>query len=429
MSFTVNNLKISFNNDDGNNNFIDSGTRLTRVAVNERTKDNEFADGTNYGGQMALSNAMDSKTKPDQAAELERSRSWMPEGTNETVAHKQVKGVNGQKSFDVSIESSDLIESADMRMSDDHKMINHNTSLEQLKHAQAQEKSRASSGSLDQIQLTNEQLINFVSAPVPKNKRVLCLIVRDKISKLNQAKSYFYPTYYLFIQAIIDIEGHTVVDNKLNSATASDDLVIGGDKVSADNSFSASSSISADMMFIGTENNLNTQSMAFANKLSGTSYSDTELNHDAENDDDSKHHPINTPDLDEKVSPQIHGDMIKNDLIVYPDKDPKLNAELNLTEKFTKTSNVIGNRVLNRHLGSYDELEKDDIEDDESDVGECNDRDDKSNDLLDGLISSCSKENDTDYGLTSTLFDNGANPFTGTCGVVLSGRKRKKAKT
>lgn len=185
--------------------------------------------------------------------------------------------------------------------------------------------------------LTSSQLARFVSAQVPKSKRVLCLIVRDKMSRLNKAKSYFYPTYYLFIQAIVDIDtggyysggGGSSSSNGINHEQQSmmgaggrpmNELIsdcdlynLNGRQVfhrsdevgtqlvvkpiatsgpsSVDNSFSASSSISADMLFIepsmvADSGQLAANQVASGRKLTGTSYSDNELYADTEADDD-----------------------------------------------------------------------------------------------------------------------------------------------
>lgn len=113
------------------------------------------------------------------------------------------------------------------------------------------------------VALTCEQLSEFVSKRVPEHKRVMCLIVRDKSSSSsatasralpNAAKATsaaaaaysFYPTYYLYIQAIVSTrdEASFVSAASAAAAAASDEQ----------RSFSASSSLSGDMVIIGAHN-------------------------------------------------------------------------------------------------------------------------------------------------------------------------------
>jgi len=152
-------------------------------------------------------------------------------------------------------------------------------------------------------QMSTDELIKFVTTRVPDNKRVLCLIVRDKFARLNKAKSYFYPTYYLLVQAIVDAEDSPLA---LGAGASSEQDQLGGGSAggvvgqqtsaasstsSSENSFSASSSISADMLFIGAESAI--RSSASLSKLTsvgptGTSYSDYEAHGQSETEDEGE---------------------------------------------------------------------------------------------------------------------------------------------
>lgn len=418
MSFTVNNLKITAGAADQNGQ-----TGSSRLPLGDKPmKDNEFIDETNYRGQGEL------RTGTTASSGSELLLVTLADGQ----ADNKAKIATDATSFN----ASDLVISSNHSMSPDHKKT---ASVDGCKREFYQESERladidserrcTSITPIDQLQLSKDQLAQFVSICVPKNKRVLCLIVRDKLSKLNQAKSYFYPTYYLFIQAIIDIDDHLSADGATRTASrvAGGDTTTSTDKISADNSFSASSSISADMMFIGSEICSSSQTTMPASKLLGNSYSDNELNNDTENEDDARQ-PAQTPDLIEKVSPESDFGTIENELIVYPDRDP-----LKRARNFTARSND-WNRVTaheTRQLdGPFDEIEEDELDDEDEDdrrqVAESHDRN-RSRDLVCGIVNS-SDQNSCDK-IISHLFDNEKNPYTGTCGVVLSGRKRKKAKT
>lgn len=423
MSFTVNNLKIS-----EIGGMAPTGISA-HVTPSERTNGNGLAYETNHCGQIASNNATSNSVQPDRDAELKQSRLSAPEGSEETGVKQQMNRLDNRQSLNIFTESHDLIETGIERDSESHATTDPDLVADSLSGV-SRAKSGETSTPVEQIQLTNDQLAGFVSACVPKNKRVLCLIVRDKVSKLNQAKSYFYPTYYLFIQAIIDIDDNLVMESKVNSTFISEDLMTSGRKVSADNSFSASSSISADMMFIGTEAS-STHVAAYPNQLSGNSYSDNENNNDTENEDDSRRYPIQTPDLNEKVSPEATGKAIKNDLIVYPDR-VRSRKKKDLIGQLPTSTSIIRNQTPNQRQQEElcDEIEEDDMDDDESDIEQCHELDYQSSNQINGPITQCTRDNiAADVRVTSSLFDNNRNPYTGTYGVVLSGRKRKKAKT
>lgn len=399
--------------------------------------------------------------------------------------------------------------------------------------------------------ITTDQLTRFVSSCVPENKRVLCLIVRDKMSRLNKAKSYFYPTYYLFIQAIVDIED-TGDLSLINTRGSDDDLLgvgengeIAATSASADNSFSASSSISADMLFIGT-NAGGTSSMANV-KLSGNSYSDNEVYADTETEDDSKpaqQYPyadsggnrlpgaeVSASPLTPKQSRSKGGSSITNKAagslqgrdspLVFPNRDinntaraancdagesgsltggwpPVLKdslsnssdskkqaiayplgqssrlsgnskASLKLNISGTGGSSVLSKSMRNQarlrletaalNIGSQEDLDEDDSDNDEQEQPHCRqnavDGADDNDDERDSRRQVCQNyknnddriENDeeVDYDARNAsgigryhcnsqqqqqdLFDDERNPYTGTYGVLLAGRRRKKAKT
>lgn len=341
--------------------------------------------------------------------------------------------------------------------------------------------------------ITTDQLVQFVSTRVPRNKRVFCLIVRDKMSRLNKTKSYFYPTYYLFIQAIVDIDE---TNDQIFSHNNEEEYAINGDIVStnvsnsADNSFSASSSISADMLFIGATS-ANQQQVSNMKHAQGNSYSDNEACVDIETDDDYNtdgvkfHKRLNAEkSFGLKSTTSLHG---RDSPLVFPNLDniscsnPSNNdANCNVSGSFSSTAwltpkDVVNDKNLSLAQGqsnSSRRLEMDatnnsksgkqtlksDIEfqlkkieqqeaelsiedsnedgedlDDDSDNDEFNLEPSMNESSAKGKISKVDgRRNERGIDCNSrhqSLFDNDRNPYTGTYGVLLAGRKRKKAKT
>lgn len=262
--------------------------------------------------------------------------------------------------------------------------------------------------SADQRQsLTGAEMVAFVNQQVPMNKRVLCLIVRDKVSRLNKAKSYFYPTYYLFIQTIVDVTAEESVparDGQLlgqqsaqQQPEVDDDADDDDDLDRVENSFSASSSISADMLFIGAEGGAPATGNRSAGQQTGgklaTSYSDNEVCAD--------------PDLDEQVSDSGH-----------PRRPNKRPANALEQERRRQPDTSDSDSLLNWPTGTLAEqpassaiAEPDRMQTDRCERRQGEDRQQVAAFSLNGL------------------FENDRNPFIGTYGVVLSGRKRKKTRT
>lgn len=339
---------------------------------------------------------------------------------------------------------------------------------------------------------TTEQLVQFISTRVPRNKRVFCLIVRDKMSHSNKAKSYFYPTYYLFIQAIIDIDetgDQMFCQNNEEEYTINGDIVSRNVSNSADNSFSASSSISADMLFIGATNG-NQQQMTGMKHSQGNSYSDNEECIDTETDDDYNTNEVkfykkinDEKTLAVKSTTSLHG---RDSPLVFPNLDntscsnPSNNDEnCNVSERGNSTaclaskdvvddknssiaqgrssgrlrpemettnSSKTGRLPLKRNAACHSkrvvkrdaELSIEDSNEDGEDLDDDSDNDEfnlepmMSGSNPKGKISEadeCKIEQEIDYNYNQSLFDNDRNPYTGTNGVLLAGRKRKKAKT
>ena len=270
--------------------------------------------------------------------------------------------------------------------------------------------------------ITSNQLIEFVSACVPRNKRVLCLIVRDRVSKFNQAKSYFYAKYYLFIQAIVDIDDMLTANEHMANLTSYEDLTIGGTRSSADNSFSASSSISADMMFAGTDAEsaalLSSSSAAAANKAAAaSSYSDNE------DESGSERLPTQTPEMNEQRAHCLK--VQKQDTIVYPSLG-------SIDNKRARQRNSIPESLQNHLSSGYDINSDEDVGEDDSENEDANyQSDDQKNKRIDGAHDGENRiaANDLDANIIASLFDNDKNPYTGTFGVLLAGWKRKKGKT
>lgn len=328
-----------------------------------------------------------------------------------------------------------------------------------LARTKTKSKTKASKIAVEQrVELSPAELMDFVSTCVPKNKRVLCLIVRDKVSKFNQAKSYFYPTYYLFIQAIVDIDQQLALatasaavdpmlgrlnesfksDNDLNEHQQQQQLRNGAaDKISAsDNSFSASSSISADMMFIGAANAETSAGAAATGgsgggrsgkQLVGNSYSDNELdedeNKDVELDDNEEDQlPAQTPDLNEHKSARVQNYARREALI-------RQRVVLDSTSSNLPNADTATNNKRNSSETLSDDEEDEDEDEEEDEDG------DEANNNNNNLISrknQCQSLKDLSENhqmLLTSLFDNDRNPYSGTYGVLLAGKKRKKAKT
>lgn len=374
--------------------------------------------------------------------------------------------------------------------------------------------------------LTQDQMDLFVSTCVPRNKRVLCLIVRDKLSRLHQSKSYFYPIYYLFIQAIIDVsDGCSYYPENLTYCqedNLANDCASGGggggeqSNVDAlvDNSFSASSSISADMMFIGNGAGNETTELGQNGhgnvKLSGTSYSDNELCDDntyGEGQLIAETHLLkgSTRAVDGASLSPLGGHVVSKPLdesLVYPSgrsqsttsgrgdvlakgaSEDKFHNRLELASVLMKSK--LGRSEKNRKAASEEEIDEaeldededeDDDNDSESDLHQIDAKDqDAPRDRVDvnqsdraslakryNCSSSQLQQQQPNEGVKFTsqsiaqkqadcvprtqatgdsfratssanlvvarLFENNRNPHVGTCGVVLSGKRRKKTKT
>lgn len=368
-------------------------------------------------------------------------------------------------------------------------------------------------GALKLEPLSRDQLDKFVSACVPQNKRVLCLIVRDKLSRLHQAKSYFYPIYYLFIQAVVDVDeglsgngGNGCSENltccQLEqapnecSAAAADALV--------DNSFSASSSISADMMFIGSASGGHELAAEVEAKLrsAGLSYSDNELNDDNTSADETLPcgAQLRLAAGAAAASPCGVGGGVggggvggQNKPVDESQVHPSASRQLGPPSSFgSKFGRLVGGggggggrrgRRQRRAADTGAELDEDELDEEEEEEEEEDEENDSETDLhqidasdQDANLRAKTKEERAKlakkYGCEPTgaggqvaggakaalrrrrqqpppdqlpraapaparpqtssanyLFEGNQNPFIGTCGVVLSGKRRKKTKT
>lgn len=294
--------------------------------------------------------------------------------------------------------------------------------------------------------LTGSQLARFVAAQVPKNKRVLCLIVRDKMSRLNKAKSYFYPTYYLFIQAIVDIDSggynqqqaaaraknEALPDGDLYSATSGREVFDCPAEVgktsgsSADNSFSASSSISADMIFVESSMDAN---QLVGSKLTGNSYSDNEACLDTDEADERP--PRGSPldcDLGEadqassgRKQVQTNGGSKKAAAATRVQRF--LSAEDSNEDYDSDNDEPPNNKVGARHgIGA-------DINSIRAALMDANPNGNDAKKKEVNMDADLDLADDKDGDLPWWLFENERNPYTGTYGVLLAGRRRKKAKT
>lgn len=321
-------------------------------------------------------------------------------------------------------------------------------------------------GGPEQISISGNQLNEFISTCVPKNKRVLCLIVRDKVSRFNQAKSYFYPTYYLFIQAIIDIDELQAGAEQMAESPGSqseEDIrgLVGGPPTSEENSFSASSSISADMMFIGAE--LSGARTAGASnqaagapgapfssaKMSGTSYSDNELCADTEDEDQDEHEselrlPAQTPDSSDQLQGRhytaarlrrVRG----GDPLIYPGQDGDSRSVAGRAASSGRQQAGGGgglvraqarSKMARTDTATSDEFNcQDDQCEPETAASMAQQAHSSVHSSRQQNKSAGGTDAASDARFISSLFVNERNPYTGTFGVLLTGRKRKKAKT
>lgn len=205
--------------------------------------------------------------------------------------------------------------------------------------------------------LSAAQIATFVNLQVPANKRVLCLIVRDKVSRLNRAKSHFHPTYYLFIQTIANLAELGQSEPEVRRANNL-----------SDNSSSASSSMSADMVLVGSETGTGTPNLKLV--LRGrTSYSD--------------------------------------------------NADSDLEQQVSDELGAAPRAALSRLGAASLSQERPSRQDDTSD-----------SDSLHGWSADVGRAKQwKEPAELESLWENEKNPFSGTYGVLLSGRKRKKTKT
>lgn len=282
----------------------------------------------------------------------------------------------------------------------------------------------------------SDQLTRFVSSRVPKNKRVLCLIVRDKVSRLNKAKSYFYPTYYLFLQAIVDIDSNTTELHTVGqSPTEIRDPTSSGSDAKA--SFSASSSISADMLFLGSTRGVNGGSSSATQLQSHSksiinSFSDTE----GALEDDLDVEPTQSEPKKAFKSAVNSDDQLKGQALIHPgDRQMSrisakglngsyCDAQRSVASGLTSSDRSGGSRVREmRSSSSIDIYSNDEETDNENGI---NDQ------------KATKPEIELDLGINAkrdgkatelNLFDNDSNPYTGAVGVLLAGRRRKKAKT
>lgn len=294
------------------------------------------------------------------------------------------------------------------------------------------------------------QLVGFVTRPVPRHKRVLCLIIRDKMSKLKRTKTaYFYPIYYLFIQAIVEVNSEQQQLVAEMDLEEEEELEANGE---INSTFSASSSLSADMMFIGTNASganaaaaatttsasaLGQQQSSTAPQLArmaaatgGTSYSDNEIYQEDELLPASQ---SATPDLlpagsqSRAAPPAEQG----KESPVFPstaseERPPKANSKGNRWPTYTRAK-------ASKHRGSSAGGDTDSEGDNEAELPSW------SGGQPAGKLASALKGSSFGAGggsgqrpatwAIADMFDNEQNPFTGTYGVVLAGRKRKKAKT
>lgn len=336
---------------------------------------------------------------------------------------------------------------------------------------------------ISKLAINLDQVKEFVSMRVPKNKRVLCLIVRDKLSKLNKAKSYFYPTYYLFIQAIVDIDELGVSGQHMTTAMrdlSDDDLQLGaGVSTSADNSFSASSSISADMLFIGAGSrsngaagqpnavvaNLSTMKQARSSYSDNEAYADTETEEDYQDEAaggqltkqaiEGKNIHLSSGSASMMKSASLQG---RDSPLVFPNNNNNGNCrsanESGASTAFqpltspreTKKAGCGGSRGTVDSRNQKHEMKKgvelsiDDSNEDGDDLDEDSDNDESfnckqrvhnqtTNDGSWRVGYNTNEEVHYTNALMVDLFDNEKNPYTGTYGVLLAGRRRKKAKT
>ena len=429
MSFTVNNLNLT-----GVNSVQSSLDTANSTLISEKTID-----------QLAISQKLASDLQVTRSSE-EREIYPDPGQTSTNVG----KGIGEQQTIDETFQPSisALNQSCGSVVS---VKVDQSKNGDEIKHH-------------DKLVTSADQIFQFVTTCVPENKRVLCLIVRDKMSKLNRAKSYFYPTYYLFIQAIVDTDDFNGLEPILD--IHSDDEIHA--PASADNSFSASSSISADMMFIGTETAANHESANLV-QVSVNSYSDNEVNADSETEDESARRSLmRTPGLSEKIN-HLKAKRNYENALVFPNAEKgatdqqrsiklrakplspsgsaassaghenKIITQQQMIHSNTTQPNPVGIQTKcsvnaqddDKNVGKYDDLDGDGS--DNEDGFSSKEMSAKANDKYESFCpqSNQNVEFEGELAKDSVVdwFDNKHNPFAGTYGVLLAGRRRKKAKT
>lgn len=315
------------------------------------------------------------------------------------------------------------------------------------------------SNSLDSLSADLNQLEAFVTNQVPPNKRILCLIVRDNSLtnannsmkdlqlRLSKSKSQqTNPICYLFVQAIVDIEpingpnsvsincpsdqsSHERIKFKSceesnnngnpSSLNANNDhnetMQRSDDENDADDSISISSSLSADLLFVENARAANNANNAAKNANNSSN---------SKRDDDINKQTV-TPNADLPANAlQQQTNTIKGTnfslINSFSDNDelsqrhesplvyPNHEIESPTTSKFKQqpaTSSIVALPQPNLSV--------------QTDKLQLNNNNNNNNNKA---------SNNNNY-TTRTLFDNDLNPYTSAVSFVLSGKRRKNAKT
>lgn len=417
--------QISMPNDaEASSSNASSSVNSTTLARDSRLGDEALAASEDFDKPVGSNN------------ELPISGSAAIDNSADTISKRDIEQIDSRSSLDQS-EGSDT--EVDLQLGAD------SSTNDELANKLTEAKTPKDSNDIGSNVLETEQLTRFVSSQVPRNKRVLCLIVRDKVSRLNKAKSYFYPTYYLFLQAIVDIDGNAsdcsnnqspvMCSGQITPESETKDLIRHPN--STEDSFSASSSISADMLLMGSPANgtgvqIHNQHTSSSGLQTSTvnSYSDIEAGLDETDDNESESKRVSTDKRSEAQASGHHRLEGRDSPLVHPDTHSISGTVSRKPSQTTSNRNALsgGSKLVESAVSKAQKVSK---TNNIPDGG-------KSNRLESMNVAQNELHFATDTDLRhyadkfkqqADLFDNDCNPYTGTVSVLLAGRRRKKAKT
>lgn len=310
--------------------------------------------------------------------------------------------------------------------------------------------------SVEDGQLASDQLELFVSSQVPQNKRVLCLIVRNKSQvRLNKSKSYPNPTCYLFVQAIVDLEPanrtrstltrlnqfreRSIEEQQLRSsispklltgrneqptypaaATAAVETGLTGPDQQED-TISISSSLSTDLLFF--ENSARIKSKSSKIYLNDTNNINEQLHSPNNNDLDDTKTDVNSFSDNELDDGLMDGEQEQDNRTTNGQFDDVTSPTHDATHSNTnETTTSIGQ--LRDSPIVYPSDKSSNYHGVESATSSMQWQPGNGS-----MNREMSPINHSATSIVNDIFDNDLNQYTGAVGVVLSAKRRKNAKT